>query len=278
MEKKVLYADSDVVVVPHVDNEDLKKYSLNKYLLMLFVRTGSFCLNLNEQKFTVNAGQIMFLLPQYRMIDFHASADFQGIFMFIKETRVLQNLPSKIKVLNDFFYLANSPILNISNSAKDRLIKYSELLNSLAESMNKGYNREIARCLFDAFLYECLGLIERDEKEEEVRYIKQGERLFKDFVKMLTSDEIKSRSVSTYADRLCITPKYLSSVAKQMSGQTASFWINSAIVKDAKYMLKYTDKSIKEIAMLMEFPNVSFFGKYFKSHVGVSPMEYRRGK
>ncbi|MBQ5826872.1 MAG: AraC family transcriptional regulator, partial [Bacteroidaceae bacterium] len=51
-----------------------------------------------------------------------------------------------------------------------------------------------------------------------------------------------------------------------------------AIVKEAKRQLKYTDKSVKEIAMQMDFPNVSFFGKYFKTHVGVSPMEYRKGK
>jgi AraC-like DNA-binding protein len=121
-------------------------------------------------------------------------------------------------------------------------------------------------------------MIERDPKSDDSRYVRQGERLFKDFMKILATDKIKSRSVSAYAQRLFITPKYLSSVSKQLTGKTASVWINEAIVKEAKRQLKYTDKSVKEIAMQMDFPNVSFFGKYFKTHVGVSPMEYRRGK
>ena len=92
---------------------------------------------------------------------------------------------------------------------------------------------------------------------------------------MLTSDYPKDRSVSTYAERLCITPKYLSAVCKEFTGKPASDLIDKYVIKDILYLLKKTNKSIKEICNELEFPNISFFGKYVKRTIGMSPKLYR---
>ena len=73
-----------------------------------------------------------------------------------------------------------------------------------------------------------------------------------------------------------ITPKYLSAVCKEASGQTASELINQYVVKDIVYLLHQPDKSIKDIAFELDFPNLSFFGKYVKKHLGMSPKMYRK--
>lgn len=78
-----------------------------------------------------------------------------------------------------------------------------------------------------------------------------------------------------YADRLCITPKYLSAVCKATTGKTASDIINRYVVEDIRRLLKQPGKSIKEIANELDFPNLSFFGKYVKKHLGTSPTQYR---
>lgn len=278
MNKKIVYFDKDVVVINDVKKQMLENYSLADYMMLLFVRGGELQMRLEEKTYQVPAKHLLICLPQQQLLECRCSDDFVGGALYIRHEIINHTLPNKVKVVNDFFHLYSQPIIPITDLASATLKKYVDILETTACQPEKGYYKEIANALFTAILYECLSMIERDPKSDDSRYVKQGERLFKDFMKILATDKIKSRSVSAYAQRLFITPKYLSSVSKQLTGKTASVWINEAIVKEAKRQLKYTDKSVKEIAMQMDFPNVSFFGKYFKTHVGISPMEYRRGK
>ena len=80
----------------------------------------------------------------------------------------------------------------------------------------------------------------------------------------------------SYADELCITPKYLSVVCKNNSGKTASEWITEHLLEDIRYYLRQTDMSIKEVSHQLGFPNTSFFGKYVKEHFGMTPIQFRR--
>ena len=86
------------------------------------------------------------------------------------------------------------------------------------------------------------------------------------------------RSVSFYAEKLGITPAHLSTTVRQATGKTCGEVISSMIIMEAKTRLRETDLSIQEIAYSLNFPSLSFFGKYFKRHVGVGPLEYRNGK
>lgn len=106
--------------------------------------------------------------------------------------------------------------------------------------------------------------------------IQQKDILFKRFIELISSREIKPRSVTWYADKLYITPKYLSTVCKQVNGKTAFDWINEYVITDIRHQLKHSDKSIKEVADYLNFPNISFFGKYVRSHTGLNPTEYRK--
>ncbi|MBQ0124195.1 MAG: AraC family transcriptional regulator, partial [Bacteroidales bacterium] len=78
-----------------------------------------------------------------------------------------------------------------------------------------------------------------------------------------------------YADKLLLTPKYLSKFIKEVSGRTAPEWIDSFIILDAKNLLKYSDMSIKEIAYDMHFSSVPAFYKFFQKKTGMTPAAYR---
>ncbi|MDE6390585.1 MAG: helix-turn-helix domain-containing protein, partial [Duncaniella sp.] len=78
-----------------------------------------------------------------------------------------------------------------------------------------------------------------------------------------------------YAARLFVTPKHLSAVLKEMSGQTAGEWIDKRVILEAKLMLRSTGMNIQEISTALNFSNQSFFGKYFKHLTGISPRDYR---
>ena len=72
-----------------------------------------------------------------------------------------------------------------------------------------------------------------------------------------------------------LAPRYFSAIIKEKSGSNALQWIVQMVITEAKQLLENSDLSIKEIAARLNFPTQSFFGKYFKQYVGVSPKEYR---
>ncbi|MGN0232205.1 MAG: helix-turn-helix domain-containing protein [Muribaculaceae bacterium] len=104
----------------------------------------------------------------------------------------------------------------------------------------------------------------------------QRERLFSKFIDMLSNMEVVEHGLSYYADKLYVTPKYLSTVCKQLSGRTALSWVNEKLIDSVRYHLEYTDLSAKEICHKLGFSSISFFGKYVKRHLGASPNEYRK--
>lgn len=120
--------------------------------------------------------------------------------------------------------------------------------------------------------YNYLKNIETDTEQPETS---RGKELFNTFISLINSNAKHERKLAFYASKMCVTPRYLSSVIKQVSGITAKEWIDRAVVTNAKVMLKYSSKQVAEIAYALNFPNVSFFCKFFKHSTGMTPQEYR---
>lgn len=103
----------------------------------------------------------------------------------------------------------------------------------------------------------------------------RAEEYFKQFTHLLGEHFREERSVGFYARQLCITPKYLTTLIKRISGKSVSEWIDSYVILEAKTLLKYSNMSVQEIAYYLNFPNQSFFGSYFKRNAGMSPSQYK---
>ena len=114
-----------------------------------------------------------------------------------------------------------------------------------------------------------------EHPEEEKPVLNRTEEYFRRFTTLLGEHYTHERSVGFYARQLCITPKYLTTMIKQISGKSASEWIDTYVILEAKTLLKYSPMSIQEIAYYLNFPNQSFFGSYFKRNTGMSPSQYK---
>jgi len=99
--------------------------------------------------------------------------------------------------------------------------------------------------------------------------------VFEQFLRLVTQYHIQERRVEFYAAKMYLTPKYLSKLIKKVSGRPAPDWIDSMVVMEAKNMLKYSEMTIKEIAERLNFGSVPVFYKFFKSHTGVTPKQWR---
>ena len=123
-------------------------------------------------------------------------------------------------------------------------------------------------------LYECIGMRSEPATMDVVK--SRGQVLFSQFIDLVVEHHREQHSVKFYADELGITPKYLSAVAEEQTGKNAKRWIDEHIALDAKVLLRSSSRDIQKVSKILNFPDVSFFGKFFKRLVGVSPKAYRK--
>ncbi|MBR4844536.1 MAG: helix-turn-helix domain-containing protein [Alistipes sp.] len=153
----------------------------------------------------------------------------------------------------------------------------SKLMRSVLCDYAPTSNREkIISSLFAAMFHYVMGILQKHSLPAGNDSVSnRTDELFNKFLDLLREYCSTERSVEFYASKMGITPKYLSLILKKKSGRNASKLIDEAVVYEAKRLLKYSGMSINEIALKLNFASQSFFGKYFKQRVGVSPSRYK---
>lgn len=153
---------------------------------------------------------------------------------------------------------------------------YFEPLKHHCEDRENIFRREIVTNTLRNFFMDAHHKIKRDESLEHLPRSRKSE-IMEQFCALVMKNFRTSRKVQFYADKLHITPKHLSSIVKELDSdhRTAKEWIDSYCVVEVKLLIKSTDLSMQEIANELNFPNQSFFCKYFKHLTGLSPKEYR---
>ena len=152
------------------------------------------------------------------------------------------------------------------------------LYDSISDNPNQIFYHECVRSQLVSLAYEFLAIFSRNllPVEEEKPYSTRHQDYFRQFINLLGLHFREQRRISYYASQLSITPKYLGTIVMQATGRPASAWVNEYVMAEARTLLRNTSLSVQEIAYALNFPNQSFFGKYFKAHAGVSPSAFRR--
>lgn len=176
-----------------------------------------------------------------------------------------------------FISLKESALFHLTDEEVAELTAFFRLIEDNVDREDM-FRKEIVRRLMGAYLYKVGSILHRKKAElmpNAPRTQRREEVLFNQFIDLLTEYHRKERRVDFYAEQLFLSPKHFSTVIKKVSGKTAGEWIDAYVILETKALLKYSTMSIQEIAYFMNFPNPSFFGKYFKHHTGLSPSEYK---
>lgn len=275
------YIDDDFVIkttpegVPNADGT----IRLQCFLIVICVE-GHAQLDINFKTYHMQAGDLMLGLPNTIISHTMFSPQHQ-VRLAAFSTRFLQRIIKMEKSAWDTVaYINQNPIKSANVESNQIFGFYRDLIIAKINDEPHYYHKEVIQCLFSALFCEMMGVISKEipasETENEARGgLKQANYILRKFVGMLAKDSGTHRSVSYYADALCYSPKHFSKVIKQTCGRTPLEMINESAIEHIKYRLKHSDKSIKEISEEFEFPNQSFFGKYVKAHLGMSPAKYR---
>lgn len=175
--------------------------------------------------------------------------------------------------------LLNNPCFTLTGEEKSIAKKYLALATEILKS-NLMYKRECIASLLSSLFYLDGGVIERRisdaEMAQSILKVDRSRVIFDRFIALVSEYHTQERGVAFYADKLCLTPKYLSKLVKSASGRSAPDWIDSYVMLEARNMLKYSDIPIKEIVSRLNFPNPSTFHKFFKAKIGMTPLQYRK--
>lgn len=137
------------------------------------------------------------------------------------------------------------------------------------------FRKEVIQHLLAGLLYN-IEYIAKNKGQSESSPLTHQNDIFQRFISLVNTYSMTERNVSFYADKLCLTPRYLNTVIRQASQQTVMDWINQSIILEAKVLLKHSNRLVYQISDELNFPNPSFFSKFFKRMTGMTPQEYQK--
>ncbi len=251
--------------------------------LVFFCISGRLEMTINLKEFEVAENSLFINIPGniIQITGIESSQKDQIRFLVMAMTgEFMSDLKMDIgKLIEKGRLLLDNPSFVLSQKEKDIAEEYLHLAESILGS-NLMYKRECIRSMLSSVFYLAGGVIETKIMEKGAAVQDTGtERskvVFDRFMNLVSEYHMEEHSVAFYADRLCLSPKYLSKLIKSASGRSASDWIDSYVILEAKNMLRYSDAPVKEIAVRLDFPDPASFHKFFKARTGMTPTQYRR--
>lgn len=168
--------------------------------------------------------------------------------------------------------LLEQPVVPLSEKVSEYLKEYFSLLSRISCDESFNLAPEIANLSLQTILTS-IQLIYRNHPGDNNSNRKK--EICRELIQHITENYRDERCAQFYADKLGISLQHLSTTVKQVTGKSVLDTIAYIVIIDAKAKLKGTDMTIQEIAYSLNFPNASFFCKYFRRHVGMSPLEFR---
>ncbi len=270
------YITRNLAVARNVRIELIKDQILGQPTLMpemriLIIKSGwaTPIINMIERRF--EQGNLVFLgsngILQYK----EASTDVRGIGLSISDELFSLAIGNRIPAAFD------GHLRDFQMHLKPAQVEYLDQLHSILYQHLKQQNgsSQVTLHLLSALLWYVDNLWSQHEQTYRENQTRQ-QRLFTDFIQLVSEFAPAHHTIDYYASRLCITPRYMSTIIRQVSGKSAKQWIDDALVTRIKIELKHSDKTIAHIADDMNFPNPSFMIKFFKRMTGMTPASFRR--
>lgn len=241
----------------------------------IYCQRGSVKFMFNDQSYHCKKGEFIFWLAGSEVSDLSFSENFKATVLFVEKDFMTDNFPSQSWSIDAMLHSRENPILHPDNKKDEKriLTNFQLLYDRSQETTHRFYN-EILKLQMQLFLFEMWDIF-TNQYERRKRTLQSG-TLYERFVQLIQEYSMKEREVRFYSNELNITPKYLNQICKTNSGITASEWIQRYAKERIILLLRNKNLNISEIADEMEFSSRSFFTRYVKKVLGISPSEYRQ--
>ena len=263
-----------------LDDQDVQDHTMPMRLdalLMVLVLEGSSEIALDYVPYTIGANSFTIIMPTHTIQLNKVSKGFKGKLLvisreFLDECNTAKRSPS----MANYMQLRKNPCTTFEPQETELVDNYIELLRSKIKNRTHFFQKEVMQNAFVGFLLEIANIFMGKKDGLLMPALSRKEELFEQFLQLLFEHCKEQHVVTFYAEKLFITPQYLSLILKELTGKSANKWIDDALIVEAKILLKAPQATVQQVADMLHFSDQSTCGKFFKKHMGISPMEYRK--
>lgn len=269
-------------IVDNFDSSEDEKYKhqhpnypVQVTMAISFVITrGTIEMNIGLDSYTMGKNQSVMILPGTFFQVKHVSEDVRCLFSAISPDFI--NYSQHIKLGVEFGRMVKEhPIHTMNDEELNELLTVYNLVKNKLTNNDYMFKEEVAKNFLNIMRCNILSkFISQTNHSKAEKPSNRKEEIFYNFIAAVREYYQENRNIGFYADKLFMSPKYLSSVVHEVSGKYATEWINEYVILEAKAMLRSPGVSVKDVTNDLNFANQSFFAKYFKQHTGYTPREY----
>jgi len=246
-------------------------------LFMILVLEGSANISLDYIPYTVSANTFLIIMPTHIFQVADSSRDFKGKLVmadrsFLDECNPEKRSPS----MTNYMLLRKNPCTVFQPHETEHIANCIQQFREKIRLRTHSFYKEVLQNSFVAFLLEMANILVGKNDALVKPTLSRKEEILNNFLQLLFANASEQHNVSFYAEKLFITPQYLSLILKELTGKSANKWIDDALIIEAKVLLKMPQITVQQVADQLNFSDQSTFGKFFKKQMGMSPMEYRK--
>lgn len=266
-----LILDSSFVDFHELKNKD--PMILDAGVIVFVCQGGEGRIVVDMNTLHIRKGSFVLLLP-YSVVQVLEVSDDAEITLVATGFGFLDKLVMLQPVENYISRISDEPCIQLTGQQLEEMKRIYRFIEKRYSEACGPLAGEIQNTLMTYLALEIVSLYALN-KPRERRKLSRHEQVFRNFTVSLAKNFREHRTVEFYAEEACLTPKHFSMVIKQRSGKLPSEWITERTVILIKFLLANSDRSIQEIANELNFPNQSFFTRYFKKYAGITPTAYR---
>ncbi len=272
---KSVYLGDDLLLTEHINKAPMPTEPRRMNFILIGLCTkGKILYKLDTVEKVITPGDILIVSERHIVDQYQPSPDMEGLCMMLS-INFFHEIIQDVKDVSSLFIFSRShPVMKLEKRDIETFKEYFYVIQHKIGDKHNHFRKDLIRTLLLAMFYDLSNVIYRVQHDDQPR--SRAEAIFTDFIKRVEVNFKHERRVSWYAEQLGITPKYLSETVKRVSRLTPNEWIENYVMMECRVLLKNSTKSIKVISKELNFPNQSFFGKFFKERSGMSPLNFRK--
>lgn len=264
---------NSIILYNTTESHKLPSDFLGRYHIHILCHAGKAQFSFMGDTYTMEAGDWVIWQMSSQISDALYSSDFNADFLLVDKDFLLEYNPEKVWASKAFVFIKKNPVFHLDESGK-AMIEHNFIQFKRRAAEPHLFQKEILGKQLQIFLLD-LWEIYKNAMDNIQPTDNSSALLFTRFMNLLPEHSKTQRDVVFYADKLCVSAKYLSEVVKKGSGHPASYWINGYAMQEILSLLKRPDLTFAEISNQMNFYNPAHFTRFVKKQTGDSPSELK---
>lgn len=268
------YMNDAISLFDTLENSPIRSYPVRVEMAMLIICTDGWGeIEINLRPFRVEKDNMLFVLP-HQTVQIRQISGIRFFAIAVSPT-FMGSVPNlREKLLGRLLEVWEYPVVHLTKEETESLKDFYDFLYNKMSKDGGFYKNDIARGIAYSLLFE-IGNIMHRLSQMPRKKLSRSDEILKQFLSLMTENYKVTRNIRFYAEKICVSPKHLSCVVKAATGKPPVQWVNDYVILEAKMLLKNTNMSASQVASHLGFQTPSHFGKFFKQHVGVTPVEYK---